>query len=157
MIVRIVVANEGEARFYDASRHDAPLTEGGHLENPSARLHDRDLKSDRPGRVFHSALSSAGRRGAVAHHGVGGESGPRRHEAGLFAKRVVEELEMARREGRFERLVLIAAPAFLGHLREALPKSLRTSLAAEVDKDLVRQPEEAIQAHLPPAAFRQQP
>jgi protein required for attachment to host cells len=157
MIVRIVVANEGEARFYDASRHDAPLSEAGHLENPSARLHDRDLKSDRPGRVFDHAPSGAGRRGAVAHHGVGGEHEPRRHEAALFARHVVQALEQAQREKRFERLVLIAAPAFLGHLREALPKSLRTSLAAEVDKDLVRQPEVAIQAHLPPAAFRQQP
>jgi len=154
MIVRIVVANEGEVSFYDTSRHDAPLKEAGHLENPAARKHDRDLKSDRPGRVFHSALSGAGRRGAVSHHAVGGESSPRRHESGLFARRVVEELEKARREERFERIVLIAAPAFLGHLREALPESLRSSLAAEVDKDLVRQPAEAIQAHVPREAFR---
>jgi protein required for attachment to host cells len=156
MIVRIVVANEGEARFYDASRHDAPLTEAGHLENPSARLHDRDLKSDRPGRVFHSAPSGVRRRGAVAHHGVGGESSPRRHEAELFAKHVVEALVKAQREKCFERVVLIAAPAFLGHLREALPESLRSSIAAEVDKDLVHHPEEAIQAQLPHAAFRQE-
>jgi protein required for attachment to host cells len=156
MIVRIVVANEGEVRFYDTSRHDAPLKEAGRLENPAARMHDRDLKSDRPGRVFHSAPSGARRRGAVAHHGVGGETSPRRHEAGLFAKHVVEELVKAHREERFERIVLIAAPAFLGRLREALPKSLRSSVAAEVDKDVVNHPEDAIQALLPPAAFRQE-
>ncbi len=156
MIIRIVVANEGEAHFYDTSRPGAPLTEAGHLENPSAHLHDRDLKSDRPGRVFDRAPSGTGRRGAVSHHGVGGERRPRRHEAELFARHVVEALETARREERFERVVLIAAPAFLGLLRAALPKSLRSSVAAEVDKDLVRQPEEAIQAQLPRAAFRQE-
>lgn len=155
MILRIVVANEGEARFYDAGGRDARLKEAGRLENPKARMHDRDLKSDRPGRVFDRAASGAGRRGAVSHHGVGGERRPRRHEAALFAKRVMRELQKARREGRFERLVLIAAPAFLGVLRGALTKSLQSSVAAEVAKDLVQQPAESIRAKLPRAAFRQ--
>ncbi len=153
MQVRIVVADQGEARFYDAGRRDARLLEVGRVENPEARMHDRDLKSDRPGRVFDHAPTGAGRRGAVAHHAVGGESTPRKHEARIFAKQIVEELERARREEGFERIVLMAGPAFLGLLRQALPSSLHPMVVAEVPKDLVHQDEEAIQAHLPREVF----
>jgi len=153
MNVRIVVADESEARFYDTSRPAGVLQEAGRLENPGARLHDRDLGSDRPGRNFSSARTGSG---AVAHHAFGGEGGPRKHEAGLFAKRIVQELEQAQREQRFDRLVLIAGPVFLGLLRDALPKGLRSWVAAEVVKDLARQDVEAVQAHVPRDAFRQE-
>jgi protein required for attachment to host cells len=89
----------------------------------------------------------------VAHHAVGGENRPHKHEAALFAKRIVQELEKAHGEEGFERVVLMAGPAFLGLLREALPKSLRAMVVAEVASDLVHQPEEAVQAHLPRDVF----
>jgi len=154
MQVRIVVADEGEARFYNATRPDGRLKEVGRLEDPSARLHDRDLKSDRPGRVFDHAPTGTGRRGAVAHHAVGGEARPRKHEARLFARRIVQQLKRAQLEERFERIVLMAGPAFLGVLRQALPKSLRSMVVAEVPKDLLHEADEAVQAHLPREAFK---
>lgn len=153
MQLRIVVADEGEARFYDVSRPDVRPREVGRVENPAARLHDRDLKSDRPGRTFGTARHGAGRRGAIAHHAVGGEDGPRKHEAQLFARRIVHELEQARAKGSFERIVLMASPAFLGLLRQALPKAMQSLVVAEVAKDLLHQDDEAVQSHLPREAF----
>lgn len=153
MNLRIVVADEGEARFYDATGPDGRLLEAGRIGDPAARQHDRDLKSDRPGRVFDRAPSGAGRRGAVGHHAVGGESGPRRHEAEQFARQVVQQLELAHREKRFDRLVLMAGPAFLGMLRKAMPKPLRSMVVAEVHKDLLHEAEDAVRAHLPRDAF----
>jgi protein required for attachment to host cells len=151
MNVRIVVADESKARFYDTSRSDGALREAGSLENPGARLHDRDLASDRPGRSFSSARAGSG---AVTHHAFGGTDGPRKHEAGLFAKRIVHELERELRDERFERVVLIAGPAFLGLLRDALPEGLRSRVVAEVVKDLAHQDVDAVQAHVPREAFR---
>lgn len=155
MPVRIVVADEGEARFYETNRSDGGLREVGRLENPDARLHDRAFSSDRPGRVFDHAPATPGRRGAVAHHAVGGEGDrrPRKHRAQLFARRIVEELEQSRRLNHFERMVLMAAPAFLGMLRAALPPSLHSIVVAEIPKDLVHQTDGAVQAHLPREAF----
>jgi protein required for attachment to host cells len=43
----------------------------------------------------------------------------------------------------------MAGPAFLGLLRDALPKTLERVVAAQVNKDLVHQSEAAITAHLP--------
>jgi hypothetical protein len=81
MPTRIVVADQSEARFYDIERFAAPLRLVGQLTDPKARLHDRDFKSDRPGRVFDHASAAGKRRGAMAHHGTGGERSPRMHEA----------------------------------------------------------------------------
>lgn len=43
------------------------------LSDAVAHLHDRDLKSARPDRVFDRAPRVGGRRGATGHHATGGE------------------------------------------------------------------------------------
>jgi protein required for attachment to host cells len=144
---RIVVADRGEARFYNIGPA-ASWQVAGRLVDPKARLHDRDLVSDRPGRVFDRAPPANGRRGAVAHHATDGERSPRKHEATLFARRIVAELERARRQGRFDKLLLIAGPPFLGVLRTALTKSLRAMTIAEVPKDLVHRPERIVRTYV---------
>lgn len=154
MIARIVVANQSEARFYDAAGLRSPLRLVGQLLNPEARLHDRHLKSDRPGRVFTSARTSSGRRGAVVHHGTGGERGPHRQVAIAFARRIAAEIAKSRRSREFDRLVLIAAPSFLGLLRKSLPKSLQPAIAAEIAKDLPNPTKEEIRSHIPRPVFR---
>jgi len=118
------------------------------LTDETAHLHDRDLVWDKPGRVFDHAPPATGRRGSVGHHGTGGERSPRKHEAESFARTIVAELAKARNAGEFDRLVLLAGPAFLGLLRDALPKTLERVIAAQVNKDLVHQSEAAITAHL---------
>ena len=137
MRIRIVVADQSEARFYDLQSADKPLELVGRMNDPNAHLHDRDFKSDRPGRVFDSAPPASGRRGARSHHSTGSERSPRRHEAQLFARQIVESLERSMSDGQFERFVLIAGPRFLGDLRAALPAHVRNALLATVAKDLV--------------------
>jgi protein required for attachment to host cells len=149
MVTRIVVADQGEARFYDRAGASAVLRAAGSLENPAAHQHDRDFKSDRPGRVFNRAPAAGQRRGTVARHATTGERRPRKREAELFAKRIARELSAASRAGDFEGLVLVAGPAFLGLLRAALPKHVKAAVVGEVAKDLVHLPKTKLGAHLP--------
>jgi protein required for attachment to host cells len=148
MSLRIVLADQSEARFYDFERSDAPLRLAGRLTDHNARLHDRDLKSDRPGRVFDHAPTGMRRRGAVGHHATGGERTPRKHEAQLFARHIGRELETARQAQRFDRLVLMAGPRFLGTLRSELPAAISALVSHELPKDLLHEPESAIREHL---------
>jgi protein required for attachment to host cells len=150
--IRIVVADQGEARFYDLERRDAPLRRVGRLNDPAAHLHDRDFKSDRPGRVFDRAPRAGERRGATAHHGTGGERRPRKHEAELFARRIAARLDQDRQRRRFDSVVLVAGSPFLGMLRAALPKPVKALVAATVARDLVHQPESVLREHLPSSA-----
>ncbi len=148
MPIRIVVADQSEARFYDLEHFDSPLRLVGKLTDPKAHLHDRDFKSDRPGRVFDRAPAEGQRRGAVAHHGTGGERSPRKHEAQLFAAQIAEELKVSASGGQFDRLIVMAGPAFLGLLRSAMPPGLKSTVIAEVPKDLIHEPGSAIRSHL---------
>jgi len=152
MRTRILVADQSEARFYDLQR-GTPMQIAGRITDADARLHNRDLKSDRPGRVFDRAAGPGARRGTVGHHATGGENTPRKHAAVLFARRIAAELERARRDKKFDRLIVMAGPPFLGVLRAALPAALRKVTVAEVGKDLVHQTESVVRAHLPTAAF----
>ena len=150
MTLRIVIADESEARCYDIqSRHElarldvkfAPITT---LSDPAAHLHDRDFKSDRPGRAF-SGPRRPNRRGATAHHSLGAEASPRARESVLFARRIADTLALALRQAKFDELVMAASPHFLGLLRQASPPPLRATLVQEIHKDLV---------HLPPGSLR---
>lgn len=150
MHTRVVVADQSEARFYDVvldgSRH-MRLTR--RLTDEAAHLHNKDMVSDKPGRVFDRAPPSSGRRGAGAHHSTGGEQTPRKHEAQNFARAVMTELDKDRNAGEFDRLVLMAGPQFMGLLRESLPKALEHIVTAQVNKDLVHQSEADIRTHVP--------
>lgn len=154
MLTRIVLADQSEARFYESERADEPLRLIGRLADPNARLHDRDLKSDRPGRVFDHAPASGQRRGSVAHHATGGAETPRKHEAQTFAKQIAQELETARQQNRFDRLVIVAGPPFLGVLRKELSPAIEAVVAAEIHKDLVHEPESVVRTHLAQLAAR---
>lgn len=157
MKVRIVVADQSEAAFYELEQRDMPPQFVQRLTDPDAHLHDRDLKSDRPGRVFDHAPTAAGRRGAVAHHSTGGERNPRKVEARRFARRIVKALDLARRQDEYDRLVIMAPPAFLGLLREVMPPAVHTRLSAEIGKDLVHESPEALGTYLPAGTFTRHP
>lgn len=150
MHTRVVVADQSEARFYDvvdiAARN---LRLAQRLTDEAAHLHDRDMVSDKPGRVFDHAPPASGRRGSVGHHSTGSERTPRKHEAESFARTIVAALDKARNAGEFDRLVLMAGPAFLGLLRDSLPKTLERVVTAQINKDLVHQSEADITDHLP--------
>jgi protein required for attachment to host cells len=140
MRVRILLADQSEADFYDMHQANEKPQFAGGLGDPLAHLHDRDLESDRPGRFLDHAPNPTGRRGATAHHSAGGERSTRKHEAVAFARRIATLLEEGRRAGEFERLVVLAPPAFLELPREALPQSLRSMVAAEIAKSFVHEP-----------------
>lgn len=157
MRLRIVVADQSEANFYGLEQRETPLQFVQRLEDPDAHLHDRDLKSDRPGRLFDHAPAAGGRRGAVAHHATGGERNPRKVEARRFARRIADALDVERRQDRYDSLIVMAPPTFLGLLRAEIPPAVQALMRAEIGKDLVHEPPEALSGYLPPDIFTRHP
>jgi protein required for attachment to host cells len=148
----VVVADQSEARIY--LLRGAAMRLAARLENEAAHLHDRDLKSDRPGRVFDRAPTLRGRRGAVGHHATGGERKPRRQVELAFARSVAAAAATTRRSASFDRLVLVAGPRFLGQLRRTLAAPLRTRVVAELAKDWVHLPAATLRARVASAVRR---
>ena len=149
MNVRIVVADEREANFFDALNPTAPLTPRGSLVNENGGKKDIELETDRPGQ------RTGGTAGSVEgqHHGVTGEKSTEQHELTLFAKEVAKRIDTERAQNKFDRLVLVAGPKMLGLLRQSLPTPTQTLIAGEVVKDIVRQGPEVILKAVPPEAF----
>jgi protein required for attachment to host cells len=147
MNIRIVVADERQVNFFDTAALNSPLAAKGSMHNPIAGLKDQDLETDREGRRFGGT--------AGHHHGVDGERSTERHELTRFAKEVGQRIEAGRVNHEFDRLILVAPPRMLGLLRQSLPDTSRSLLAAEVAKDVVHQGPNAICEVVPREAFSQ--
>jgi protein required for attachment to host cells len=138
----IVVADSSRARFFSKNGR-SPFTEVAGLIHPESRLHEQELTSDLPG-------SDGGGAGAGAQrHGRASKVSPKRHEAITFSKQVADHLESARSEGRFQRLFVVAPPAFLGLLRDHFSSALGTLVTGEVNKNLVLLKPDQIREQLP--------
>jgi protein required for attachment to host cells len=144
MIVRVIVADESEARFFDTTGLGMPIVPRGVARNEFSKRHDKELETDREGR----GLGRSGQR-----HGVDAERSTERHELENFARAVAGRIEDDRVIHAFERLVLIAGPRMLGLLRQSLTDSSRNSVAAEIPKDLSHGGDQAMREAIPPEVF----
>jgi len=137
----IVVAESSRAKVFTGKGRQAGLELLETFEHPEARQHERDLASDRPGRAFDSA--------GQGRHAMEQDIGPKEQETIRFAKQIAGYLEAARVKGGFNRLILVAAPRFLGELRQQLSANTTALVTDEIGKNLVQQEPEDIRKHLP--------
>jgi len=114
-ITWIVAADSARARFLQVADRNHDLVEVDDLLNPKGHVHEGDLVTDTE-------------EPSNAHE----------HELDLFSKRVGEYLEKARTDHRYDKLVLVAPPKFLGKLRKTLGKEVEKLVTDELDKDLYR-------------------
>ena len=91
-----------------------------------------DLVSDRGGRSFDSF-------GKGRHAMAKERSDPKKHAAGVFARRIAEHIGKAVHDGRCRGYALIAAPRFLGLLRDALATTSGVKAFKTVAKEVVGQ------------------
>ncbi|WJW76629.1 host attachment protein [Thiohalobacter sp. IOR34] len=136
----VLVAEGSRAKLYLAEAKAAPLREIADFVNPEGRLHEGDLVSDDPGRD--------GGGGGFGPH-VLDEEVPATEEVQIvFARQLAERLEEERLKDSFDELVLVAAPHFLGLLRNKLTPELAQRVVEEIDKDLVRMPADELRAEI---------
>ncbi|MGZ4956345.1 host attachment protein [Methylobacter sp.] len=136
----ILVADNTRARIFTADTPSSPLEEIEDLSHTEGRLHDREITSDLPGRIKSS--------NAVGH-AFEQPTDPKKHESDNFAHRITEYLENAHNTNRFEQLLIIAPPSFLGLLRNHLPEQIKKRVRLELDKELTLLSAADIRQHLP--------
>ena len=157
MNVRIVVADERQANFFDAVTPKAPLTARGSLINESGGKKDIELETDRAGRRYGGSNGVSHGSGQVQghHHCVNGERSTEHHDLTIFAIEVARRIDAGRARNEFDKLVLVAAPKMLGLLRQSLPTPTQTLLAGAISKDIVHQGQDAILRVIPEDTFFQ--
>jgi protein required for attachment to host cells len=136
----ILVADSTRARIFTTDAPSSPLEEIEDLSHTEGRLHDRDITSDLPGRI-----KSVGGGG----HAFEQATDPKKHEADNFAHLVANYLDGAYSANRFEQLLIVAAPSFLGMLRNHLPEPIKQRVCFELVKDITTLNVADIRQHLP--------
>ena len=136
----VLVADGSRARLLNREQNRS-LTEVEAFVCPKERLREQDLTSDRGGRSFDS-------RGGGSH-GVRAATSQHEQVAIEFAKQLAERLDGLRNSGAMDKLVLIAAPAFLGHLRAKISDETQSLIALSIDKDLTQHKLPEIADHIP--------
>lgn len=135
----IVVAESAQARIFEASNRVAPLKEVASLIHPISRSKTHDIVTDKPGNT----------RDRYGHaQRTMDESNAQRHEHEIFAREIADELEKGRSTAHYQDLVLIAAPSFLGTLRQSLGENTLKLMSRSIDKNLVEEDEETIREYL---------
>ena len=133
----IIAADSSRARVLQVADPEQRLLEVEDLVNPQARLQDRELQTDAEPRM--SGHGGLGKPGVASTSGPGSDreaQGAVEHGVTVFAKQIGRYLEQARVQHRYDELVLIAPPKFLGALRRELDKEVEKLVADELPKDL---------------------
>ncbi|MDH3468410.1 MAG: host attachment protein [Gammaproteobacteria bacterium] len=136
----IVVGNSSIVRILEAKSLTAPLLEITTLSHPESRAHEQELTQDMPGRAF----DSVGR----GRHAMEVNVGPKQQEQINFAKQLDGYLDGARKQNKFDRLIITASPGFLGLIRSNLNSQLTQYVTDYVNKDLVSAKENRIRTLL---------
>ncbi len=136
----ILVADNTHARIFTADAPSSALEEIESLVHTEGRLHDREMTTDLPGKIKSSDGSG---------HAFEQPTDPKKHEADMFAHQVAHKLEEAFNTNKFEQLMIIAEPSFLGLLRHCLSEQVKKHVCFELDKNITTQSATDIRKHLP--------
>lgn len=139
-ITWLLVADARHAKVFESAGGHKVVHELEDMELMVDLPKSRELLADKPGRTFDSV--GAGR------HAKENPTDPHRQLKRDFARRVVAELRRAMLANKFDRLFLVAPPAFLGDLRDELPKDLKDKVAGEVASDLANLPQRQLHTRL---------
>lgn len=134
----VLLADDARARLFENLGPGKGLNE---IEDMAASMvtSKGSEYADRAGRNV--AAPGAGR------HGVSDLAEAEQDQAReAFVKAVLKEATVRFNEGGFDRVVLAAAPATLGLLREQMPAALKKALVVDVAKDFLKlKPEEVVE------------
>lgn len=135
----VLVAHRTGARLYEQSQPGGALLLVRDIPHPEGRLKNREITSDKSGRLFDSFHS---------RHTVGKSPDPKEQLAIEFARDLADVLQRGCTSGQFQHLVLVADPHFLGDLRMALDAQTTKLVTGSLAKDLYEIPERELPSHL---------
>jgi protein required for attachment to host cells len=136
----ILIADGGHAAVFESLGARSKLTPVEGMAFNMELPPNREIESDRPGRSQESANPT--------RHAIESRVDPHRELKRQLARKVALKLEAAARNGKFDRLAVVAAPEVLGELRAAFSDSLKSLVIAELAKDLVKIPLAELPSHL---------
>lgn len=138
MSIWIVAADAASARIFQGESLRGDWQEVEDLADPLVRHPTDDPPTGQQGLIS----------GSQGSHRLQPKHSPRESADMAFARLVCERLRRALDSNRIQAFCLVAAPHFLGLLRQSMDEHLRKALMRDLDKDLTRHPASEIRGHL---------
>jgi len=135
----IVCADGNEAKVFEHLGPGKGLSAVEDAMLDQEPLKAQEIMADKPGRA-----SWGGPHGRAS---MEYSSDPVAVRERRFVESLADSLEEHRTAGRFDRLVIAAAPTALGDLRPALSEGVKATILAELPKDLVNVPTTKLAQH----------
>ncbi|UJW86769.1 host attachment protein [Devosia sp. SL43] len=134
----VLIADGAQARVLEHTGPGKGLKQVEGLDWAIEPLQAQEIVSDRPG-----SKSGGGSYGG----GMTPKTDPVEHRETEFVKAVAATLDRQKQQGKFDRLVIAAAPIALGDLRKAISPAVRKTVVAELNKDLTNLPTAQLDQH----------
>ncbi len=135
----ILVANASSAKLFINNGPKKGLNKIKEFDHAASRSKAADLVSDRPG---HNQGHGNG-RGAYNP-----PTTPKQHEADQFALELARELDQGRTGNQYQRLILVAAPPFMGLLNKHLNGHIGHLVTDRLEKDYTKATDRELAGHL---------
>lgn len=121
----VVVMSSNGAKIFEATKGDKGLVCLEVLDHPEGRMKVSELETDRPGAT----------RGGSSVSMMRGHSDLKEASDELFAKKVLDYLDLKRKEHKFERVFLVSEPAFESYLSKHMPHALEKVVEETIHKN----------------------
>ncbi len=138
----VIVANGDAARLFELRARNAPPVP---LEEHVWMAPEINEYADAQG-ISHSSVGQSRRR-------MSPRTEPEDRALDAFARVISDNLTTALRAGKYERLVVAAAPRLMGYLRDHLDAAVRATIWVEIDKDFAQLPLEKLDKTLEPHLY----
>lgn len=125
----IIIANKAEAKIFSAERSNHDLKEVKSLINESAKMKEKDLVSDAPGKS-QSGFSGSGSRA------MDSDNKALKHALDIYSSDIAEYIKKAKDQNVYDELIVVAEPRMLGNLVSELEKK-KLSIFNKVGKELI--------------------
>lgn len=137
----LLVADAAKARLFEIPKKGADLIAIACFTYPDGRSPGQHPEHGRQGRTQESANS--------ARHAIEPHTSLEEKHAMQFADLLRDAIRQGRMENKYEQLVLMAPPRFLGVLRDRLDEQSLKCVVAEVGSDLLALSPTELRAYLP--------
>lgn len=123
----VLVANGSQARLFNLDGPKKSFTLIKEFEHPESRMKTDKLSSDRSGHFMNSSTQGSG--------SFQEPTDPKTYELERFALELTKTLDEGRAANKFEKVVLVASPHFLGLLKQNMSDQLSKAVSHTIQKD----------------------
>lgn len=141
-MIHVLICDAKTARLFQATP-DRKLEEIADFRNYGLKTHERDLVSDRPGRIANPA--------AHVRQAYEASTSSRQHATQRWLKNLEPTLQSLLAVHNAEALVLVATPRMLSRLKQCCAEAFQGLSIVEVPRDLARLHPSVLAKRLPAA------